>query len=415
MARGLHRLSERALRSLPAGKHADGGGLYLIVEGSGARRWAMIYTGPNGKRREMGLGGLVKFSLSKARELAASHRETLSNGLDPIESKRDAKAAAQAERASATTFGAFADSWFASAVEPGLSNPKSGEQWRMTLTRYCEPIRGLPIGAIGTTEVLLVLNPLWQTIPETAQRLRGRIERVLDAATVAGVRGEIANPARWRGHLDKLLPAPKKLTRGHHAAMPFADIPQFMAKLRTRDALAAYALRFVILTCARASEATGARWSEIDLDNALWTIPASRMKARNPHRVPLNNEAIEILRYLLPMGNGQAESLVFPGSYGSPPRPLSLSAFDALRERMGVSGCTTHGFRSSFRDWAGEATSAPREVAEACLAHSVGSAVEAAYRRGDALQKRKELMGLWGDFCAGARQSNVIELRVNNA
>jgi integrase len=375
----------------------------------------MIYTGPSGKRREMGLGGLIKFPLSKARELAASHRETLSNGLDPVDSKHDAKAADQAAKANETTFGSFADAWFASAVEPALSNPKSADQWRMTLTRYCEPIRSMPIGAIGTAEVLMVLNPLWHKIPETAQRLRGRIERVLDAATVAGVGGEVVNPARWRGHLDKLLPAPKKLTRGHHAAMPFADIPQFMANLRARDALAAYALRFVILTCARASEATGARWSKIDLDNALWTIPATRMKARNPHRVPLNTEALEILRYLLPMASGQLDGLLFPGSFGSPPRPLSLSAFDALRERMGVSGCTTHGFRSSFRDWAGEATSAPREVAEACLAHAVGNAVEAAYRRGDALQKRRELMGLWGEFCAGAQGSNIIALRTNNA
>jgi integrase len=396
MANGLHRLSDRGVKTAKAGKHADGGGLYLYVDSAGSRRWLFIYTF-EGKRREMGLGGLNSLPLAMAREESTKLRLMVKSGTDPLNAKHEKCEAAKVAKKEIPSFGSFADQWFETAVAPSLSNPKHADQWRMTLTIYCASMRPKPINAIDTPDILEALDPIWLSKPETASRLRGRIERVLDAAHVAGHRPTGLNPARWKGHLALMLPKPKKLARGHHTAMDWQDIPAFMKALRDRDSLSARALELIILTITRASETLGARWQEIDLDQALWIIPASRMKGRQEHRVPLSPEALTILKAVYPLTQGQAQALIFPSQKS---KPLSLTSLEAVRERMGVTGATTHGFRSSFRDWAGEATSAPREVAEGCLAHQIGNAVERAYRRGDALGKRRALLDGWAKYCS---------------
>jgi integrase len=255
--------------------------------------------------------------------------------------------------------------------------------------------------------VLSVLRPIWQTKPETASRLRGRIEAVLDAARVRGhIPPNAANPARWRGHLDKLLPRARKLSRGHHPAMPFADVPGFVARLREREATAALALEFIILTASRSGEALGARWSEIDKHAKVWTVPAERMKRGVEHRVPLSPRAFEILEVMATATHGD---LVFPAHKAD--RPLSNMACSMLLRRMCVEGVTVHGFRSSFRDWAGELTNFPRELAEAALSHVVGDEVERAYRRGDALARRRRAMDSWAAYCGKVPDAKVIPLR----
>jgi len=272
----------------------------------------------------------------------------------------------------------------------------------MTLTNYAAPLRSKPINEIGTDDVLGVLTPLWQSKSETTSRLRGRIERVLDAARAKGLRsGE--NPARWRGHLDHLLPKRHKLTRGHHAAMPYVDVPAFMVDLRGREAVAALALEFLILTAARSSEVMGAVWSEIDRDAKIWTIPASRMKAGREHRVPLTAQALAILDGIEKV---RTSDYVFPGQKCG--RPLSVLALAMRLRRMKVENATVHGFRSSFWDWAGERTAFPREVAEAALAHVVGDETERAYRRGDALEKRRKLMEAWAGFLSAPKASAAV-------
>jgi len=421
MAGGLNRLNDKQTRSLGAGKHADGGGLYLVVTASGLRKWAFLYT-VDGKRKEMGLGGLVKVSLANARKKAAEARDIVGRGGDPLAICGAQKSAEKAKAEGAQSFGVYADAWFEQSVAPGLSNPKHADQWRMTLTHYCEAIRSKPVAEISTADVLSVLQPIWLTIPETAQRLRGRIERVLDAATVTGARDTTMNPARWKGHLDKLLTKPVKLKRGHHPAMPWQDVPAFVAKLREREAVTARALEFLILTCGRCNETLGARWQEFDLDAMVWTVPASRMKLKKIHRVPITAAMLVILNRVRPLTGGEAGALVFPGQ--RPNKPYSHAALEALRERIGVAPLmvegvakevTTHGFRSSFRDWAGEATSAPREVAEGCLAHATGSAVELSYRRGDALEKRRALLEQWAAFIDGRSGADVVDFGLNKA
>jgi integrase len=261
----------------------------------------------------------------------------------------------------------------------------------MTLTVYCEHLRGKPVSEVSTDDVLKVLKPLWATKAETASRLRGRIERVLDFARARGQRsGE--NPARWRGHLDAILPRRAKLTRGHHKALPFQAVPKFMAQLRERKGTAPRALEFAVLTAGRSGEVLGARWDEMDLEAKVWTVPARRMKAGREHRVPLSSRTVEILHAMQEM---RTSEYVFPGSKQG--RPLSVMALEMVLRRMKVDA-TVHGFRSAFRDWVGERASFPRELAEAALAHLVGDAVERAYRRGDALEKRRELMETWARF-----------------
>ena len=394
MARALHKLTDTAARSdrLKAGRHSDGGGLYLNVSKTGAKSWLFMWV-VDGKRREMGLGGYPVVSLAKARKLASDCREAVEEGRDPI---------AEREKEAEPTFGECADQFLAS-MESSWRNEKHRAQWRMTLTQYCEPIRSKRVSAVGTDDVLKVLTPIWSEKPETASRLRGRIERVLDYAKAKGWRsGE--NPALWRGHLRNILPARQKLTRGHHAAMPYADIPAFMERLRASEAMAARALEFTILTAARSGETRGAVWSEVDLDKALWTIPANRMKAGREHRVPLPGQAVALLRELHELRTGD---LVFPGQKRG--KPLSVMAMDMLLRRMKVD-VTVHGFRSSFRDWCAEETSFPREVAEQALAHVVGDATERAYRRGDALEKRRELMEAWEAYLAPKEAARIIPI-----
>ena len=381
MARAIHKLTARQAETIAKpGRHSDGGGLYLFISADGRRRWTFLYTW-RGKLREAGLGSANKggVTLKAARERAAEGRAMVKAGLDPIAewNKPDAK--------QVPTFGEVADE-FLSAHEGGFRNDKHKAQWRMTLTRYCEPIRSTPVDKIDTKAVLSVLKPLWTRAPETASRLRGRLEAVLDAAKARGFidRNQV-NPARWRGHLDKLLPKRLKLARGHHAAMPYADVPAFVAGLRERPAIAARALEFCILTATRSGEVLAARWDEMDLDGKIWTVPAERTKAAREHRVPLPDRAVIILRET---AEGRTGEHVFPGQ--RPGRPLSGMAFEMLLRRIG-SPYTAHGFRSSFRDWAGNETHFPRELAGHALAHVIGDKAEQAYRRSDALARRRSL------------------------
>jgi integrase len=391
MTRRLNRLSARTVATVKKpGRHADGGGLYLVVDKSGAKRWVFLFRF-GGPHKEMGLGGLTRVNLAEARRLAEWCRTTLAKGLNPIEAR---KAAGRVP-----TFGECADEFVASMAAK-WRNAEHARQWAMTLTRYTETIRSMPVNMIETAEVLRVLKPIWEKIPETASRLRGRIERVLDAARAKGLRsGE--NPARWRGHLDTLLPPRQKLTRGHHAAMPYAELPAFMARLRAREGVAALALEFAILTAARSREVLDAQWKEIDSEAKVWTVPATRIKAGREHRVPLSPRALTILDSMRAV---RVSEYVFPGY--RPGRPLGDMALHMVLARMEVP-FTVHGFRSSFRDWCGEATNFPREVAEAALAHIVGDETERAYRRGDALEKRRKLMDAWAAYCE-PNASNVI-------
>jgi integrase len=337
----------------------------------------------------MGLGGVSAVPLAKAREFASGARAILADGRSPIEARRKEKPK--------PTFGEVADDLIAS-MSGEWRNEKHRAQWAMTLREYAKPLRPMPVDVIGTEDVLKVLKPIWTTKAETASRLRGRIERVLDAAKALGHRsGE--NPAAWRGNLKNLLPAARKLSRGHHAAMPYVEVPAFVAKLRERDALAARALEFTILTAARSGETLGAIWAEIDLEAKVWTVPKSRMKGGREHRAPLTDRALSILEEMAQLRlDDDSGAYVFPGQRRG--GPLSSMAMEMILRRMKVENVTVHGFRSAFRDWAGEETQYPREVAEAALAHIVGDETERAYRRGDALEKRRSLMDEWSAFCA---------------
>ena len=335
-------------------------------------------------------------TLADAREKAAAARRKIAQGLNPIEDrKRDS---------GIPTFGDMAESVHES-LSAGFRNEKHKAQWKNTLDTYAASLRNKPVDTVSTDDVLTVLKPIWTEKAETASRLRGRIEKVLDAARAKGFRqGE--NPARWRGHLDHLLPKPPKLARGHHAAMAYDEISPFIGKLRERESPAAIALEFCILTAARSGEVLGARWSEIDIEKKVWTIPANRMKAGREHRVPLSNRSISILKKLAKLNMGE---FVFPGQ--KPNRPLSNMAMEMVLRRMQIVDATVHGFRSSFRDWAGNVTSFPREVIETALAHVIGDKAEQAYRRSDALDKRRKLMDTWAAFCEPRTSANVVPLR----
>lgn len=392
------KLTARMVQTAKPGRHGDGAGLWLVVSPSGARRWVYRFTLAS-KVTEAGLGAFPAVSLAEARDKASEARRLHKSGVSPVEAKRQAEIEAQG----VPTFGKVSDDLIASKAAE-WRNEKHKAQWVMTLRDYCAPIRSKPVDEIETADVLEILTPLWTRAPETANRLRGRIEAVLDAAKAKGFRsGE--NPAAWRGHLAHLLPRRQKLTRGHHAAMAYDAIPAFVAKLRERDALAALALEFCILTATRTGETLGARWDEIDLTAKVWEIPAHRMKAGKAHRVPLAGRALEILETL---ATGRTGDFVFPGF--APGKPLSNMAMEMVLRRMGVEGATVHGFRSAFRDWAGNETPFPRDVCEAALAHVVGG-VEAAYRRGDALEKRRALMAAWGDYCEPRAGGNVVSIR----
>ena len=391
----MGKLTDRKVKTAKPGKYGDGGGLQLAVAATGAKKWVLRFLW-QGKAREMGLGSFPEVTLAEAREKALAGRRLARSGIDPIaERKRDKRV---------PTFGKLADEVVAEQSK-GFRNEKHKAQWAVTLREYAAPLRPMPVDAITTEDVLGVLKPIWTTKTETASRLRGRIERVLNAAKAKGHRsGE--NPAAWRGHLENLLPKRQKLTRGHHAAMPYPDIPAFVAWLRERDAVAALALEFAILTAARSGEVLGARWPEIDFDARVWTIPAKRMKSGREYRVPLSESALAILEKF---GEARVSEFIFPGQGAG--RPLSEMVLRRMLRRD-ADVVTVHGFRSSFRDWAGNETHFPRELAEAALAHVVGDKAEQAYRRSDALEKRRALMEAWAQWCEPREAAdNVTPLR----
>jgi integrase len=391
MQKGYNRLSAKAVKAISEpGRHADGGGLYLVVGPGESRRWAFLYRFA-GKRREMGLGPVRDVSLAAAREKAAELRETLRLGRDPLDAER---IVTPPPATPPTTFADVAERYIA-AHEPAWRSPVHARQWRQTLVQHAPEIWAMPVRDVETMHVLAALRPIWQTMPETAKRLRGRIARVLDAAKVEGLR-EGENPARWEGHLALTLPPPKRLTRGHHAAMPYGEVPGFVHDLRTRHGLAPLALEFLILTAARSGEVRGMTWAEVDMDAALWTVPGERMKGGRTHRVPLVPRALDLLAFVRPVRDDEGH--VFPSPRGGVMSDMTLAA---VLRRMGRDE-TVHGFRSSFRDWAGDHSTAPREVIEAALAHLVGDETERAYRRGDALEKRRDLMHCWARYVGAA-------------
>jgi integrase len=388
------RLTARKIETAKTGKYSDGGNLYLVVSDAGTRKWVLRFTW-RGKAREMGLGSAGSVPLADAREKAAHARRMVAQGIDPIHERK--------RTGGVPTFAEMADQVHES-LSAGFRNEKHKAQWKSSLATYAAPLKDKAIDTITTDDVLAVLKPIWTTKPETASRVRGRIEKILDAGKAKGFRqGE--NPARWRGHLDHLLPKQSKLARGHHAAMPYEHVATFVGRLRQTGSLAARALELCILTAARSGEIFEMRWSEVDLEKSIWTLPPNRMKAGREHRVPLSARAVAILRQL---GAIKTTDFVFPGQRKN--RPLSKMAMDMTLRRM-KADVTVHGFRSSFRDWAGNETSYPRDLIETALAHVIGDKAEQAYRRSDALEKRRKLMEAWATYCEPKANSNVLQLR----
>jgi integrase len=409
MARAAERLSARTVQTVKdRGLHADGKGLYLRIGPTGSKSW--IYRYRTGDRQhDLGLGPYPDITLAEARERATEQRKLRLNGHDPLLTRRASRDQARLTAAKAMTFRQCADGYIA-AHRAGWRNAVHAGTWPQSLRDYVYPVFGdLPIQSIDIALVMRALEPIWNTKSETASRVRGRIERVLDWATARGYRtGE--NPARWRGHLENLLPAPRKVQRvEHHPALPYPEIAAFMADLHQLEGIAARALEFLILTAARSGEVIGAKWGEFNLAERLWTVPADRMKANREHRVPLCEPAMTILGQ---MAEVRTSDYVFPGRDGG--RPISkIGLFYTLR-RMNRGDLTAHGFRSSFRDWTAERTNFPAEVAEMALAHVVGDKVEAAYRRGDLFQKRRQLGDAWARFCtAPAMAGKVVAIGVS--
>ncbi|WP_145006014.1 tyrosine-type recombinase/integrase [Pseudomonas oryzihabitans] len=405
----MHKLTARSLDKLikeaSPGLIGDGGGLYLQVGKTGGLSWLYRFQ-LNGSRRAMGLGKHPEVSLAQARERAANARKQVADGIDPIEAKEHAQLAAKAAQNKALTFQQCAAEYI-DAHRSSWKSTKHAQQWENTLSTYAYPFIGdKPVSAVATDDVLTILKPIWASKNETASRVRNRIELII-AAAKARKRFEGENPAQWKGHLDKLLAKRKQVAQvEHHAALPYSQLPTFWRSLETAEGMAAKALQFTILTACRTSEVLNAQWSEMDLDSALWTIPASRMKARREHKVPLSNAAVAVLERLARV---QDNPFVFPGMKEG--RPLSNLAMLMLLRRMDLGHLTVHGFRSSFRDWAAEETAFPNMVAEMALAHTVGSAVEAAYRRGDLLEKRRAMMQAWADYVETQPATNVVQLR----
>ncbi len=391
MSRAIYRLSAKAVeKTKEPGYHCDGGGLYLQVSPTQSKSWIFRYK-RHAKSHEMGLGSVSTVSLAEARTKASELRQQLVKGVDPITAREGVKAAERLKAANAITFHDCAKQYIA-AHRAGWRNEKHVEQWENTLKTYAQPVFGtLSVKDIDTTLVLRVLEPIWTKKPETASRLRGRIERVLDWAKTRGYR-DGDNPARWRGHLVNLLAkALNRKRREHHAALPYGEIGGLIEELRRHGSTAARALEFTILTAGRTQEVIGASNTEIDYAKAIWTIPAERMKGGKEHRVPLAPRALAIAK-AQPEG-----AYLFPSP--KPDAPLSNMAMLELLRRMGRDDLTVHGFRSTFRDWAAESTAYPREVCEMALAHAIGSKVEAAYRRGDLFDKRRNLMNEWANHC----------------
>jgi integrase len=392
-------MTVREAEALKDGVWGDGGNLWLVVTGK-ARRWTFRYKSPTtGKRREMGLGSYRTVPLAKARDKARAARQLLDDGIDPIDHQ---KRQAADRRAAAKTFEAAAEAYMKDKAA-GWTDRRAVPVWRSSLKRFAYPVIGdRLVGSVTTEDVLRILRPIWTTKTETADRVRGRLERILEYATThKWMKGE--NPARWKGHLANILPSRASVARvEHHGAVHWRRVSEVMAALERSKGMAATAVRFVCLTAARSGEVRGARWQEFDLDRALWTVPAERMKAKKEHRVPLSEEALTTLRSVSLTGDTTAPSsgalLAFPGAKAG--RPLSdVGLLKAVHTAMGKKDATVHGFRSTFRDWVAEATDYPGEVAEMALAHAIGSKVEAAYRRGDLFEKRREMMEAWGKWC----------------
>lgn len=408
--RTQYRLTDLGVKHLKEGGwHADGGGLYLRIDPrTASRRWVYVFRWA-GKRQEMGLGGAGDVSLSDARIARDAARKLVRDGVNPINSRREEVAARsrQAVVAKPLTFAEWARE-IAPVVAP--KSPKAHEAWLRMMTDWVGPLKDKVPGQIVTEDVLAALKPYWKTRPETGQRMRMRIEAVLDAAKAKGqIADPWSNPARWKGHLQHLLEKRSKPVK-HHAAMPYGNLPAFMADLGQKEHMSARALIFTILTCARTSETIKATWAEVDLAGKVWTVPAARMKAKRPHRVPLTAAALAVLEAVKHPDGVRPSDWVFPSQYRAG-RPLSTAAMERALEDMGLKGvATVHGFRSSFRDWAGDATNFATDTIEAALAHLVGDETERAYRRGDALLKRRKLMDAWSGYLTRPAAANVTPM-----
>jgi len=417
MGRGINRLSGADLRRAKPGTYGDGNNLFLQVSVSKSnskqinRSWVFRYISAAGRTREMGLGSLNIIGLKDARELARDYCALRLRGIDPLEHRNAQRAATAAASMKSITFEAAAHAYIAAHRDEWRSQ-EHAQEWPASLRRHVFPTIGaLPIATIDTALVVRALENVWQSAPETGARLRGRVEAILDWATVSGYRSG-DNPARWNGHLQYLLAAPRKRRVEHLPAMPWRDVPAFMKKLRALDSVAARAFEFLILTWTRTSEVRNATWDEIDADEALWSIPGKRTKSGRDHRVPLSPLCMQILKEVRPFARGQH---IFPGVKGG----LGESAFLKLLKSLGHGDVTVHGFRSSARDWSGESTNFAREVCEAALAHATGDQSERAYRRGDALEKRRKLMEAWSRYCSSkpvaGEKPNVVTLNERRA
>jgi integrase len=389
------------------GYHADGDNLYLQVTSSNAKSWIFRFSF-DGKRREMGIGPYPEITLEKARESAIELRRLVKAGTDPIEQRKADQVAKRAERNNAVTF-AYCAKQYIESHRHGWKNVKHAQQWENTLEQYAYPVIGETIiKDVDTALIMRVLQPIWLTKNETAGRLRGRLENILDWAAVQGFRS-VENPARWKGHLDNLLASPGKVQKNNHfKALPYSEINPLMLALRANGSVSAKALEFLILTAARTGEIIGAKWGEIDFDNQLWIVPAGRMKAGREHRIPLSSRAVDILKEMLALKTNDA---IFPGR--SKGGFLSNAAMDKLLQQTLGINATVHGMRSTFRDWASERTAYPHEVCEMALAHTIRNQAEAAYRRGDLIEKRRNLMEDWLKFCdtASDRVADVIPFK----
>lgn len=407
MARQINKLSDRQVKAeKKPGRFADGNGLYLQVSQSGAKSWLFRFM-QDGKSREMGLGSTNTVSLAEARTTALECKRLLRDGIDPINDRNERLIKTKTEKNNILTFKHCATEYL-KAHSASWKSDRHAEIWASSVKRYANPVIGeMPVNLVDRSHIMRVLDPIWRTKTETAKKLRGRLESILDWATVQDYRkGE--NPARWKGHLDKLLPKPSEVSKvKHFPALPYQEINAFMDELRQREAPSAMALRLIILTATRSGELRGAVWSEFNLAEATWTIPADRMKAGKEHIIPLCAEAVSILQGLPRMAN---TDYLFTGAKSG--KPLSDVVFKKLMERMGRTDITTHGFRSTFRDWAAEQTSFPREVIENALAHRLKDKAEAAYFRSNLLNKRRELMNKWGEYTKRppAQEADVVRL-----
>jgi integrase len=402
-------LTTKRIEKLPPGKHADGQGLYCLATKTGGRSWALRYE-RQGRERWHGLGPCHTFKPEEARQRARKAKQLLFDGIDPIDAAREQRSKLALQAARTITFADAAKQYF-DQHQASWSSVKHAHQFWKSLETYAFPVIGkLPVSSVDTGLILKIIEPIWKDQYQTASRVRGRVASVLDWTTVRGYRSG-TNPAQWKGHLAEVLPAKGEFTKvEHHAALPYADVPSFVAQLSQHQGIAPHAFEFLILTAARTSEVLSARWSEFDFENRIWIIPPDRMKTRKEHRVPLTDRMIKILK-ALPCEGGD-NGLVFIGSKAN--APLAKNTLSKLVGTMGHD-CTVHGFRSSFRTWAAESTAFPREIIEAALAHATGNAVELAYQRSDVIEKRRQLMAQWAAFIASPVRRGVAVTPINQA